>query len=242
MTTRCPVCGRRDVAGTAQTVAFGAVDADQLGLDRHVDSARDRDRCSTDSRHHQTSATTSPPTPAARASWPVITPLEVDTIAVPCRPGRGGCAWRRRSAPARAARRAAGRRSPSAASRRSAGGSRGPRRAHRWPGRLVGVDVALLGEDPRKLGLELRGGHLDGLVGGVDRIAYARQEVGDGVGHRHGRWLLPGGLGHPGDLALVRDLAKADPADPELAIHRARPAAACATSIRTCFEFGGRAC
>ena len=35
---------------------------------------------------HHTSATTSPPTPAARASWPVITPLEVETIAVPIPP------------------------------------------------------------------------------------------------------------------------------------------------------------
>jgi hypothetical protein len=41
---------------------------------------------------HQTSATTSPPTPAARASWPVITPREVETIAVPVPPWtRGMC-------------------------------------------------------------------------------------------------------------------------------------------------------
>ena len=38
-----------------------------------------------DARHrrYQTSATTSPPTPAWRAWWPVITPEEVDMIAVP---------------------------------------------------------------------------------------------------------------------------------------------------------------
>src|SRR5476651_1561015 len=50
--------------------------------------------------------------------------------------------------------------------------------------------------------------------------------------------LLPGGLGHPGDLAVVSELAKADAAHPELAIHRARTTAAGATSIGTCFVFG----
>src|SRR5271154_1722797 len=48
--------------------------------------------------------------------------------------------------------------------------------------------------------------------------------------------LLPGGLGHPGDLAVVGELAKADAAHPELAIHRARPAAARASSIGLGFE------
>jgi hypothetical protein len=35
---------------------------------------------------HQTYATTSPPTPGRRASWPVITPLDVDTMVVPMPP------------------------------------------------------------------------------------------------------------------------------------------------------------
>ena len=35
---------------------------------------------------YQTSATTSPPTPAARASWPVMTPCEVDRMVVPMPP------------------------------------------------------------------------------------------------------------------------------------------------------------
>ena len=39
-----------------------------------------------DMRGYQTSATTSPPTPAARASWPVMTPCEVDRIVVPMPP------------------------------------------------------------------------------------------------------------------------------------------------------------
>ena len=39
---------------------------------------------------HQTWARTSPPTPAARASWPVITPLEVEMIEVPMPPSTFG--------------------------------------------------------------------------------------------------------------------------------------------------------
>ena len=51
--------------------------------------------------------------------------------------------------------------------------------------RLEGLDVALLAQDPRELGLERGGRDLDRLVGGHDPVADARQEVGDGVGHRH---------------------------------------------------------
>ena len=39
---------------------------------------------------YQICATSSPPTPCLRASWPVITPLEVDTIAVPMPPSTLG--------------------------------------------------------------------------------------------------------------------------------------------------------
>ena len=35
---------------------------------------------------YQTLATSSPPTPARRASWPVMTPRDVDTIVVPMPP------------------------------------------------------------------------------------------------------------------------------------------------------------
>jgi hypothetical protein len=44
-------------------------------------------------------------------------------------------------------------------------------------------DVALLGENARHLTLELGGGHLDGLVRGVDRVADSREEVSYRVGH-----------------------------------------------------------
>ena len=43
---------------------------------------------------HQTKATTSPPTPLSLASWPVITPEDVETIAVPIPPcTRGTSSW-----------------------------------------------------------------------------------------------------------------------------------------------------
>src|SRR5215207_8107294 len=55
-------------------------------------------------------------------------------------------------------------------------------------GRLDGevLDVALLAQDARDLRLEVRGGHLDVVAVGVQAVADARQEVCDGVGHRHG--------------------------------------------------------
>src|ERR1035437_8344624 len=51
--------------------------------------------------------------------------------------------------------------------------------------------------------------------------------------------LLPGGLRHPRDLAVVGELAKADAAHAELPVDRARPATPVASSICTCLELGG---
>src|SRR3954471_18413813 len=51
--------------------------------------------------------------------------------------------------------------------------------------RVVALDIPLLGEDARHLGLEPRRGDLDLLVGGHDAVADAGQEVGDGIGHGH---------------------------------------------------------
>src|SRR3954447_7659238 len=42
---------------------------------------------------------------------------------------------------------------------------------------------------------------------------------------------LPTGLGHAGDDALMGELPQADPADPELAVHGARPSAAIAPRV-----------
>src|SRR4051812_37345249 len=55
--------------------------------------------------------------------------------------------------------------------------------------RVVG-DVALLLEDARELALELRGRDVDRLVRGGDRVADPRQEVRDGIGHRHAGYQL----------------------------------------------------
>ena len=196
-------------------------------------AGRDRDGLSSDSAtsHYQTCARTSPPMPAARASWPVITPCEVETIAVPIPPSTLGMClastYVRR--PGRDTRR-----SPEIAERRSS-----VYLSRIWISCPVspsgagidrpGVDVALLVEDPRELALQFGGRDLDGLVRRVDRVAHAREEVGYRVGHRH-PWLcsrlLPRGLGHPGDLTVVGEIAKADATHPELAVHRARSAAA----------------
>src|SRR3954469_17223497 len=70
-------------------VAPGPVHAHDLRLHRDGDGRGDGDGLSTDAGHesdYQTSATSSPPTPAARASWPVMTPCEVDRMVVPIPP------------------------------------------------------------------------------------------------------------------------------------------------------------
>src|SRR4051794_41681649 len=43
--------------------------------------------------------------------------------------------------------------------------------------------------------------------------------------------VLPAGLGHPGDEPVVGQLPQADPADAELAVHRARAPAAAAPTV-----------
>src|SRR6266487_1623200 len=48
---------------------------------------------------------------------------------------------------------------------------------------------------------------------------------------KHFSSSLPGTLGHAGDRAFVRELAQADPAEAELAIDRARAAAAAAARV-----------
>src|SRR5437899_2061928 len=55
---------------------------------------------------------------------------------------------------------------------------------------------------------------------------------------RISRRPLPRGLGHPGDLAVVGELAQADAAQPELPVHRARAPAARAASIGPRLELG----
>src|SRR5580692_4242534 len=54
-----------------------------------------------------------------------------------------------------------------------------------------------------------------------------------------GSWLLPGGLRHPGDLAVVGELAQTDAAHPELLVNRARSSATVAASIGARLELWG---
>src|SRR5215208_2322509 len=86
---------------------------------------------------------------------------------------------------------------------------------------LVAVDVALLGEDARQLGLEGRSRHRDLVVVGAQSVADAGEEIGDWIGLH---WL-PAGLGEPRDHALVGDLPETDAAEAELAQIRARATA-----------------
>ena len=74
--------------------ALGALRGDFVTFDGNGNSGRNRNGLFADTRHskllsfpYQMYAITSPPTPALRASRSAMTPLEVDTIAVP-RPPR----------------------------------------------------------------------------------------------------------------------------------------------------------
>src|SRR3954447_26230624 len=49
----------------------------------------------------------------------------------------------------------------------------------------------------------------------------------------------PARLGHAGDHAVVRELAQADPAEAELAVHRARPATPAAARVLAGLVLGG---
>src|SRR5436190_23537816 len=68
------------------------------------------------------------------------------------------------------------------------------------------------------------------------RIRVSRSAVGSVI--VMGRRLLPARLGHAGDHSLVRELAQADPADAELAVHGAGAAAAPAAAVTAGLELG----
>src|SRR6185437_4561853 len=84
-------------------------------------------------------------------------------------------------------------------------------------------------EEARNLDLHPRARHGRVLVQRLVGVADAGEHVCDGIGQH--RSLLPARLGHAGDRALVRELAQADPAETELAEHRARPAAPIAARV-----------
>src|SRR5438067_6122869 len=92
------------------------------------------------------------------------------------------------------------------------------------------LDVTLLLEDAGHLGLHLRVRDQHLVVARAQAVADAGQEVGDRIRHRH-RGDLPARLRYARDHALRRDLAQADPAQPELAEVCARAAAALAAVV-----------
>src|SRR5437764_11919335 len=110
----------------------------------------------------------------------------------------------------------------------------------RLVGQLAGLDdveaadVALLLEDACDLFLQLRGRHLDAVLQRLVGVADAREHVGDWI--RKHCFLLPRTLCHARDHALVGELAQADPAEPELLEHGARPAALVAAAVRARLE------
>ena len=207
-------------------LALGAVDAHELGLDGDGDARGHGDGLPADAAHahHQTCATTSPPTPASRASWPVITPLRRghDRGAHAAEDlGDARCGRRSGAGPGRETRLR-----PEMAERRSSVYLSVTRMSS--PGcSAVGasisksLDVALLLEDAGHLALEPAGaGSRPSWCAAVMPLRIAGQEVGDGVGHRHAIYQLA--LRHAGDVAVVRELAQADAAHAELAVDRAR--------------------
>src|SRR4051812_31151889 len=90
------------------------------------------------------------------------------------------------------------------------------------------LHVALVEEHAGDLDLELGGGHRHRLVARGIRVPDAGQHVGDWIGQHLG---LPARLGHAGDDALMRELAQADAAHPELAEDRTRTSTAIAARV-----------
>src|SRR6267378_3937053 len=103
---------------------------------------------------------------------------------------------------------------------------------------LVGRDVALVLEDARNLGLELRDRNIDALVLGGRRVAEARQKIGNGIRlHNSPKRLLPAGFHDAGDFSLQRHTAETDTAHLELADIPARAAADAAAVAYPHLEF-----
>jgi hypothetical protein len=111
---------------------------------------------------------------------------------------------------------------------------------------LPGGDVALLLEDVGHARLELAVRHRHRVVVRLVGVAQTREHVCDRVSHRHVftcflPWFpegpsafseeLPGALGDAGQLAGVRHLPEADPAQAELAEHRLGAPAALAPGV-----------
>ena len=117
------------------------------------------------------------------------------------------------------------------------------------PGRLgssrdvEALDVALPLQQRGQRLLELRRRHRHGVVHRDVGVADAGRAC-----RRSGSVMVmcglpsPARLGHAGHLAGVRQLAQADPAQPELAEHRVGPAAAVAAGVARTLNLGLRCC
>src|SRR5205814_7479970 len=81
---------------------------------------------------------------------------------------------------------------------------------------VVVPDVALLLQEAGDLHLHPRARHLGLLVERLVRVPDAGEHVCDRIGQHVS--LLPAGLGHAGNHALVREVAQADAAEAELAV------------------------
>src|ERR671926_1171163 len=71
------------------------------------------------------------------------------------------------------------------------------------------------------------------------RTRVRKSATGSVMDMRSGGLLLPAALGHAGDVAVVRELAQADPAQAELAVDGARAAAAAAARVLPGLVLGG---
>src|SRR5436189_4361667 len=94
---------------------------------------------------------------------------------------------------------------------------------------VVVADVALLLEQAGDLLLHARVRHLGSVVQRAICVADPAEHVCNWIGEHAN--LLPAAFGHARDRAVVRELAQADPAKAELAVHGARAAAAAAPGV-----------
>jgi hypothetical protein len=105
--------------------------------------------------------------------------------------------------------------------------------ALRLGGHLLPVpDVTFALEHVGQPPLHFRRGNIDVRPLHTNGVADAGQHIGNGVSHHIRRFPLPTGFPDAGDQSLVGQLAKANPADAELAIHGPRSPAHLAAALR----------
>ena len=103
-------------------------------------------------------------------------------------------------------------------------------------------DVAFALEHLGQAALHFGERHIDVRPLNAHGVADAGQHIGDGIGHHVRVWVpLTNSPFDAGNQPLVGQLAEANAADAELAIHGPRPAAQLGSAARSCVEnFGFR--